>query len=304
MLLFDLISPEAFVKLVASQKGRRVVPVDSTWYLPSWKLDNKHDFLTKPRIANSIFFDIDAISDQRSPYPHMFPAKQVFDDAMSNLGVQKDDILVVYDRVGNFSAPRCAWTLAVMGHPKVYLLNNFNTYMALNYPLDSTKITVFSPHPKSHYESLENLKDKEVVDYEEMFELVKSGELAKRFNAFDARSLGRFEGTEPEPRSDISSGHIPGTQPLPYNKLLDPETKTYSEDRETIRVTVEKALKDLQCTLDPNKPTICSCGTGVSGVIIKTALELAGIPNVRLYDGSWTEWVLKSGSEWIAKDKS
>ncbi|EJS41578.1 YOR251C [Saccharomyces arboricola H-6] len=302
MLLFDLISPEVFVKLVASQKVHRVIPVDSTWYLPSWKLDNKQDFMTKPRIKNSVFFDIDAISDKNSPYPHMLPTKHVFDEAMSNLGILNDDILVVYDRVGNFSAPRCAWTLKVMGHPRVHLLNNFNEYQALDYPLDSTKVAVFSPFPMSRYESTKNLKDTEVVDYNEIFELVKSGELAKKYNVFDARSLGRFEGTEPEPRPDISSGHIPGSQPLPYDKLLDPKTKTYPEDKETIRAVVEKALKDLHCTLDPNKPTICTCGTGVSGAIIKTGLELAGVPNVSLYDGSWTEWVLKSDPKWIAKN--
>ncbi|CAI4036540.1 hypothetical protein SMKI_15G3880 [Saccharomyces mikatae IFO 1815] len=303
MLLFELISPKEFVKLVANQKDRRIIPVDSTWYLPSWKLDNKQDFLTKPRISNSIFFDIDAISDKNSPYPHMFPTKQVFNNAMSNLGVRKDDILVVYDRVGNFSAPRCAWTLGVMGHPKVYLLNNFNKYQALKYPLDSTEVTEFSPYPKSHYESSKSFQDSEIVDYKEMFELVKSGELSMKFNAFDARSLGRFEGTEPEPRPDIPSGHISGTQPLPYGTLLDPETKTYPEDMETLHATLEKALKDLHCTLDPSKPTICSCGTGVTGAIIKTALELAGIPNVRLYDGSWTEWALKSDPKWIAKNR-
>ncbi|CAI4065141.1 hypothetical protein SUVZ_08G2750 [Saccharomyces uvarum] len=303
MLLFKLISPKALVKLVASEKVNKVIPVDSTWYLPTWKLDSKQDFLTKPRIENSIFFDIDAISDTKSPYPHMFPPKEVFNDAMSNLGVQKDDILVVYDRVGNFSAPRCAWTLGVMGHSQVYLLNNFNKYQELNYPLDSTTVTAFSPYPKSHYESTKDLRDEEVVDYDEMLELVKSGELAKKFNFFDARALGRFEGTAPEPRPDISSGHIPGAQPLPYAELLDPETKVYPEDEETMRATVEKALKKLQCTLDPTKPTICSCGTGVSGAIIKTGLELAGVPNVKLYDGSWTEWVLKSDPKLIAKNR-
>lgn len=77
----------------------------------------------------------------------------------------------------------------------------------------------------------------------------------------------------------------------------------YPEDEETMRATVEKALKKLHCTLDPTKPTICSCGTGVSGVIIKTGLELAGVPNVRLYDGSWTEWVLKSDPKLIAKNR-
>ena len=78
MPLFDLISPKAFVKLVASEKVHRIVPVDATWYLPSWKLDNKVDFLTKPRIPNSIFFDIDAISDKKIALSTYVPYKEGF----------------------------------------------------------------------------------------------------------------------------------------------------------------------------------------------------------------------------------
>ncbi len=57
---------------------------------------------------------------------------------------------------------------------------------------------------------------------------------------------------------------------------------------------VQEAFKKLNNTYDPSKPTIVMCGTGVSACIIRTALEHSGVKDIKLYDGSWVEWVLRS----------
>lgn len=300
MSLFKLITPKHFVDLVAKETKHRVIPVDSTWYLPNQGKDGKKEFLEVERIPNAVYFDIDGIKDTKSPYPHMVPDLETFNNGMRQLGLERDDILVVYDRIGNFSAPRCAWTISLFEHPNVYLLNNFNLYKKEGYPLDTTKKTSYSDFTETKYAADSSLVIDEVVPYERMVELVESGDIKTKYNVVDARALARFEGTAPEPRSDIPSGHIPGTNPLPFTELLDADSKAFPETKQDMVKLVEDVTKRLDYTIDPKKPTIAMCGTGVSGIIIKTALEHAGIKMVRLYDGSWTEWAMRSDPRFIA----
>lgn len=301
MSLFKLITPCAFVELTKASK--KVVPVDSTWYLPNLKRDGKQEFMDVERIPGAVYFDIDDIRDSASEFPHMAPDLATFNEGMSQLGVNKEDILVVYDRIGNFSAPRCAWTLVMLGHPEVYLLNNFNAYKKEGYPLDTTKWTKLTQYPKSNYKSETNLCPENVITYEQMLELVKSGELKKKYNVYDARALNRFEGKAPEPRPDISSGHVAGVQPLPFTEILDQPDLTFPQEQVDMEKKVQEAFKKLNNTYDPSKPTIVMCGTGVSACIIRTALEHSGVKDIKLYDGSWVEWVLRSDPKLIAKDR-
>lgn len=304
MAQYKLISPKAFVDLLQKETARRIIPVDSTWYLPAWKRDGKKEFLESERIPNAVYFDIDGVKDSKSPYPHMAPDLSTFNSAMSQLGIKRDDILVVYDTIGNFSAPRCAWTLTMFGHQPVYLLNNYLLYKKAGYPLETTNKTSYTPYEETKYKSETNLCPQNTADYDEILDLVQRNELGKKYNVFDARSLARFEGRAPEPRPGLPSGHIPGSQPLPFTDVLDPETKAYPSDSTEMKLKLDATFKSLQDTFDPAKPTIAMCGTGVTGCIIKRALELAGIEDVRLYDGSWTEWALRSTDpKWLAKGR-
>ena len=304
MSLYKLITPKGFAELLQKETTRRVVPVDSTWFLPNLKRDGKQEFKDIERIPGAIFFDIDDVKDKQSVYSHMAPDLATFNKSMSELGVKRDDILVVYDRIGNFSAPRCAWTLALFGHSPIYLLNNFNVYKKEGYPLDTTQKISLSDYPITQYNSDVDLRSKEIISYEEMMELVKAGKLGKDYNVYDARALGRFEGRDPEPRVGMSSGHIPGVQPLPIGYVLEAENSTFPEGQAATQRKLDDAYKALDVAYDASKPTIVMCGTGVTSIIIKTALEQSGINDIKCFDGSWTEWVLRSDPTMIAVDRN
>jgi thiosulfate/3-mercaptopyruvate sulfurtransferase len=82
----------------------------------------------------------------------------------------------------------------------------------------------------------------------------------------------------------LSSGHIPGSFSVSVPELLDPTTKAYLPKAELLEVFQSKHV-------DPSRPIINSCGTGVTAAVIDAALDEAdyGDPNQRrLYDGSWT----------------
>ncbi len=98
----------------------------------------------------------------------------------------------------------------------------------------------------------------------------------------DARSAGRFAGTEPEPRDGLRPGHIPGSRSVPFTDLLNADATMKTPD--ATRAVFEAAGVDL------SKPAITTCGSGVTAAILSLALERMGKSDHALYDGSWTEW--------------
>jgi thiosulfate/3-mercaptopyruvate sulfurtransferase len=98
----------------------------------------------------------------------------------------------------------------------------------------------------------------------------------------DARSAPRFEGSEPEPRPGLKSGHMPGAANLPWRAVLTSELKL-KDDQNLQKLFAEKGI-------DLRAPIITSCGSGISAAILMLAAEKMGARKVALYDGSWAEW--------------
>lgn len=73
-------------------------------------------------IPGAVFFDIEALSDHTSSFPHMMPRPEAFAVAMRELGVNQDKHLIVYDEGNLFSAPRAWWMLRTFGVERVSIL--------------------------------------------------------------------------------------------------------------------------------------------------------------------------------------
>jgi thiosulfate/3-mercaptopyruvate sulfurtransferase len=98
----------------------------------------------------------------------------------------------------------------------------------------------------------------------------------------DARGRGRFEGTEEDPRPGVAAGHIPGARNLPFSELYNPDG-TFKSLEEIRRLFAAARV-------DPEKPFVASCGSGVTANSLIFAAKLLGNRDTRLYDGSWSEW--------------
>ncbi|GAB7366505.1 hypothetical protein MBLNU230_g8497t1 [Neophaeotheca triangularis] len=275
----------------------RTIPLCGSWFLPNdpQKRTGISAFKSS-RIPTARFFDLDKIAETSSPYPHMLPTPGTFATAMSALGIRRDDVLVVYDTpdLGIFSAPRVAWTLRLMGHPAVHILNNYKLWCEQSYPTESGE--PLPSHETTTYPVPDSVDMSRYATFEAVKELAQDSnkEGHTPFQIVDARSAGRFSGADPEPRPGLSSGHIPGSINVPLPELLDPETKAFKSKDELRKVFESKGFVD-------SLPTVTSCGTGVMAAALEAAVLEAGYGiaedegGLRVYDGSWTEWAQRVG---------
>ena len=287
-----LITPRQLSEALAQQKtsnaSSKIIPLCAAWFLPNDELKRTgRKVFEERRIPSARFFDIDEIKDPESPYPHMLPTSEGFAEAMSSLGLKKDDCLVVYDSYeqGIFSAPRAGFTLKVFGHPRVHVLNNFKVWVDEGY-LTETGKEGYGAWEKSTY-SVPKVDPDRVAYFRDVRAIAQNftkPDSKEEVQIIDARSPGRFNGTAPEPRPGLSSGHIPGSYNVPLPEILDPKTKTFLPRDELREIFENKGL-------DPKKPIISSCGTGVMAAALDIALGDAGFGtknNKKVYDGSWT----------------
>lgn len=222
-------------------------------------------------LPGAVFFDIDRISDQATSLPHMLSTPENFARSMAELGVSDSMTLIVYEQAGVFSAPRAWWTLRAFGARKVHLLDGgLEAWRQAGLPLEPGEVR----RPPAYFRA--SLDPHAVVDFAQLQAL-----LSNHAQVLDARSAGRFNGSSPEPRPGISSGHMPGAISLPFSELLK-EGRLLPPD-ELRRIFQTKGV-------DLEEPVTTTCGSGVTAAVLQLALELAGAKQVNLYDGSWAEY--------------
>ncbi|MCC2099135.1 MAG: 3-mercaptopyruvate sulfurtransferase [Hyphomicrobiales bacterium] len=248
--------------------------VDGSWYLPAMKRDGAAEYL-EGHIPGAVYFDIDDISDHSIDLPHTMPSQDYFASKVGGLGVSESDHIVVYDGGGLFSAPRVWWMFRTFGAARVSILDGgLPKWKAEQRPLEGGRV---EPQARSFKPTF----NAPVVAYTADVEAALQSGSAQ---VADARARGRFDGSVPEPRPGLPSGHMPGAKNLAVGELT-------ADGRLKDRTALTDAIR--AAGIDASKPVITSCGSGVSAAIINLAFEVSGLPQPRLYDGSWTEWASK-----------
>nr|XP_015800903.2 3-mercaptopyruvate sulfurtransferase [Nothobranchius furzeri] len=265
----------------SNQVGPKLAVLDCSWYLPKAQRNTREEFAHQ-HIPGASFFDVDACSDQSSQYDHMLPSSNFFSQYVGDLGIGNDTHVVVYDTssIGSFSAPRVWWMFRVFGHSSVSVLDGgMKLWLADGHPVTSE----FSKPQRRDFRA--TLNASWVKSYEDVVENIRT----KKVQVVDARSAGRFQGTEPEPRDDILPGHFSGAINMPYPTFLDPSGKHLGTE------ALAKLFKD--AGVDLERPLWASCGSGVTACHVILAADRLGHPGVPLYDGSWCEWFKRSPPE-------
>jgi thiosulfate/3-mercaptopyruvate sulfurtransferase len=248
-----------------------VIVLDGSWHLATTGRDALKEYAAA-HIPGAVFFDIDTIADVDNPLPHMLPTPEVFAAAVGDLGIDESQRVVVYDTVGLSSAARAWWTFKVMGASNVVILEGgLPKWQAEGRPVDD------KPVKRTPRRFTARFDPGVVVDLAG----VRDNLTAKTFQLVDARPTARFLGRAAEPRPWVKSGRIPGSFSVPTDALID-------DGRLKPPKALRRAFRD--AGVDLAKPIVTSCGSGVTAATLSLALDVLGIEQTALYDGSWTEW--------------
>lgn len=248
-----------------------VAIIDGSWHLSITGRDARKEYEAR-HIPGAVFFDIDAIADTADPLPHMLPSPEEFAAATGALGLDEKQKIVAYDSGGLTSAPRLWWTFRVMGARDVVILDGgLPKWVAEGRPVE----TGIATRPARRFAA--TFDPRVVHDLED----IRANLTQRRYQLVDARPPLRFLGEAPEPRPWVKSGRVPGSFSVPATELVaDGRLK----DADALRSAFAAAGVDL------SRPIVTSCGSGVNAATLNLALEILGVKDVALYDGSWTEW--------------
>lgn len=245
-----------------------LVVVDSSWFMPASGRSGRDEYLAA-HIPGARFLDIDEHSDRSHPAPHMLPSAADFGEAMERLGIGRDDCIVTYDNSPIRTAARGWFMLRHFGAERVAILDGgFQKWTSEGRPVESGQ-------PRERATRFAAAERDEITTKQQL--LAGTG-----LPWVDARGRPRFEGSAADPRPGVAPGHAPGARNLPFDSL-------YREDGTFKSVEELKRLFN-EAGVDPARPFVASCGSGVTANSIIFAAHLIGNDATRLYDGSWSEW--------------
>jgi thiosulfate/3-mercaptopyruvate sulfurtransferase len=267
-----LVPPAWLRERLAAPSGHPLRLLDASYYLPNESKDAAALFQAA-HLPGARFFDLDKVVDAGSPLPHMLPSPQDFAAAVAALGIGSTDHVVVYDQRGLFSAARLWWMFRVFGHDNVAVLDGgLPGWIEAGGVVEAGMPGAAAPGDfvsRFHPDLVRSLKQMKA-------NLHSGAELV-----LDARAAGRFDGSVPEPRPGMRSGHIPGAKSLPFTDLL--------QDGKMLPPDILRA-KFTGLGVTPDSKLVTSCGSGVTAAVLTLGLAVAGLPPGALYDGSWSEW--------------
>ncbi|XBQ16423.1 MAG: sulfurtransferase [Oceanicaulis sp.] len=245
--------------------------VEASWFMPASGRTGAEAFAAR-RVPGAVFFDIDQVCDPTSGLPHMAPGSARFARWLSENGLTGNERFIVYDQNGYAASARVWWTLRRFGCDARILDGGLDAWRKAGGAIESGEAKA---RPVSFERPIRLVRDDAVTSEDVLWHVNRRDALI-----VDARSKGRFEGTEPEPRAGLASGRIPGSINLPFQQVIGADGRLLAED----------GLAKILPRTDRERRIITTCGSGVTAAILYAAFIRGGFRDVRLYDGSWADW--------------
>lgn len=252
--------------------------VDATYFALDPSRDARAEY-EAGHIPGAVHLDLAHLKDDSSDLPGMAPTAEVFAERLGALGIGDGDRIVLYDNAPHRTSARAWWLLRMFGFEQVAILDGgLYKWVTEGRPIEQGQVTL----PPAAFTARRD--PAAVRDLAQMKANVASAAEA----VLDARGAKRFTGEEGDPRG-LAAGHIPGSANLPYDRVLAEDGSFRSPDE-------LRALFDAT-GIDPAKPLITTCGSGVTAAVVLFAAALTGREDLSLYDGSWSEWGLVPETE-------
>ena len=246
--------------------------VDASSHLPDAGRNARVDY-ESGHIPGAVFMDLAELVDPDACVENTLPSAEKFASRMAALGLGDGSRIVLYDDSAVKTSARAWFMLKMFGAQNVAILDGgLAKWRAEGRELQ----TGFNQFRNRHYTSWKD--PRRLRDKAQMLANIDS----RAEQVLDARGAARFAGTAPEPRAGMAAGHIPAAINVPYSTLYGPDGcfKAPAALREAFALA----------GVDLERPTIVSCGSGITACAVIFALHLLGKSDVSLYDGSWAEW--------------
>lgn len=265
-----LITVEALSRIL-EEPDLRVV--DTRWYLAD-PVEGQAEY-GRHHIPGSIFLDLESqLSAAEGPGRHPLPDFSEFANFLGAIGIGNHHRVVVYDDSAGSVAARLWWMLRHLGHEAVQVLDGgYTAWWRAGLPTTNQTpnwpVTTFVAQERSD-------------------DMVTRQGLAERLGSItllDARAPERYEGHE-DPVDPVA-GHIPSAISAPYAE------NTATDGRFLPARQLRKRFEGLGHR--GWKPTVTYCGSGVTACSNVLAAEVAGLPTLLLYPGSWSDWCTTPG---------
>jgi thiosulfate/3-mercaptopyruvate sulfurtransferase len=222
---------------------------------------------------------IDWKKDLQDPVRRDFVDRHGFEELLSERGIGNDDTVILYGGNNNWFAAYAYWYFKLYGHRDVRLLDGGRK----KWELESREmVTAVPDRPRTSYHAAEQDSSLRAMRDEVV------AAIGKR-NLVDVRSPDEFTGKLLAPahlpqEQAQRAGHIPTAKNVPWSKAAN-DDGTFKSDAQL------RALYADEARLDFAKDTIAYCRIGERSAHTWFVLhELLGQPNVKNYDGSWTEY--------------
>lgn len=223
-------------------------------------------------IPGAVFMDLAAFADRTSPLPSMLPSAAQFASRMGKLGLGDGTRIVLYDDAAHHTSARAWVMLRSFGITDVAILDGgLAGWRAAGQSMESG-----DPTPRPRHATPRD-QGNGIADMAAVRRALDTGDT----QVVDARSAARFTGEEADPRPEVAAGHMPGARNLPYGRLFTADGKWKLGD--------ELAEAFRAAGVDPTKPVLATCGSGITASVLAFGLHLLG-QDAAVYDGSWSEW--------------
>lgn len=265
----NLISVERLKKRLANGQGNTVI-VDVRFKLDDEDAGRK--MYLEDHLPGAVYLDLNRdLSGKVGKHggSHPLPDMPTFAEKLGNIGIDEETTVVVYDQGNEMYAARFWWLLEALGHKKVYILEGgYKRWVEEGNEVSRELPDLQEKEFKGEFD------EEKIVDMKTVREKLHSNTVI-----IDSRTKERYLG-DYEPLYS-KAGHIPGAKNYPWQAVL-------SEDGKWLK---GKALQKHFSDLDKDDEIIVSCGSGVSACVNILALKAAGYENVRLYPGSFSDWI-------------
>lgn len=240
--------------------------------------DEGESLYKEGHISGAVYFDLErdlssSVGEHGGRHP--LPDLQSFQSLLERVGIGKNTTVIAYDGGEGAFAARCWWLLKYVGHEKVFILDGgYKEWLEIGYPVDIEP----PEYKRAHFEV--NVQSDTLASMED----VKRAIEAKDHILIDSRAKERFLGlVEP---IDKKAGHIPTACNYCWTEgFVNGKFKSPSEQKKRF------------ASLDKNKPIIVYCGSGVTAAPNYIALKEAGFNKVKLYPGSFSDWISYNDNE-------